>query len=653
MDSSSSSSTPSTLTTTILPDVVEELSTTKTSTPRESTESSTSTERAATSMSSESTDSTLSTTSDESSTLSERPSPSTLSTTSTFTSEPTTTDSNFSKQTIASETSPQFTSSRTLSSTTAQQASEATSEESTAVTASDATPSTHSTQSSSEDGSTWTESSETDSSERTTGPSLKSSTTTAKATAADSSPTTLNATTSSSETISSTSGASESATSRNATVSDRSSTTLNSTTLSSFEPTTESAVFSQHTASTEFSSSSLPSSETVSEPFSMDGIVSWQYCQFERQYHTVKWIIKNREHGNDRIGGHSNIGTNEHFRKFYDEFTVIKQFVEDHYTRIDSFVNANYRESDYTTPAPSSTTINWPTGGTTRILPSGEIIISESLIAYNNCTTVLYQLLYNPATNTTRTAVTTDPNGCETTTSLTNSSSTTLEPSSTTVFNWPTGGTTKILPSGDIIISEALIAYENCTTVLLQLIYSPVTNTSRTDVTSDAQGCKASSSVTSAIIDTTTPIPFSFPESKTTQILPSGEIILSESLTAYQNCTTVLRQLIYSPISNTTRIATTSDPEGCKAATATTTSKKASVECSFPPIDLSHAKRPTAAEQKDAYSVGEKLFHLCERPYVMEWAKQPLRVYTCKPNGQWSGVFQKCINQRPGTTELR
>ncbi|CAI2316534.1 unnamed protein product [Caenorhabditis sp. 36 PRJEB53466] len=102
---------------------------------------------------------------------------------------------------------------------------------------------------------------------------------------------------------------------------------------------------------------------------------------------------------------------------------------------------------------------------------------------------------------------------------------------------------------------------------------------------------------------------------------------------------------IYSPISNTTRIATTSDPERCKATTATTTSKKASVECSFPPIDLSHAKRPTAAEQKDAYSVGEKLFHLCERPYVMEWAKQPLRVYTCKPNGQWSGVFQKCISE--------
>lgn len=74
----------------------------------------------------------------------------------------------------------------------------------------------------------------------------------------------------------------------------------------------------------------------------------------------------------------------------------------------------------------------------------------------------------------------------------------------TTTFNWPTGGTTKKLPSGEIvsgvhlpfslvswfqIISESLIAYQNCTTILRQLIWNPTTNATRTEVTTDAQGC--------------------------------------------------------------------------------------------------------------------------------------------------------------------
>ena len=39
-------------------------------------------------------------------------------------------------------------------------------------------------------------------------------------------------------------------------------------------------------------------------------------------------------------------------------------------------------------------------------------ILSESLIAYKNCTTVLMQLIFNPATNTTRTVTESDKDGC-------------------------------------------------------------------------------------------------------------------------------------------------------------------------------------------------------------------------------------------------
>ncbi|ULU03638.1 hypothetical protein L3Y34_016849 [Caenorhabditis briggsae] len=217
-----------------------------------------------------------------------------------------------------------------------------------------------------------------------------------------------------------------------------------------------------------------------------------------------------------------------------------------------------------------TTTFNWPTGGTTRVLPSGEIILSESLIAYKNCTTVLMQLIYNPTTNETRTETTTDAQGCKASSSSTSSKVTTTPMSTTvksttpatTTFAWPTGGTTRTLPSGEIILSESLIAYKNCTTVLMQLIYNPKTNTTRTESTSDAEGCKATTTTTAPSVKTTT---YNWPTGGTTRVLPSGEIILSESLIAYKNCTTVLMQLIYNPATNTTRTETTSDAEGCRA----------------------------------------------------------------------------------------
>lgn len=61
-----------------------------------------------------------------------------------------------------------------------------------------------------------------------------------------------------------------------------------------------------------------------------------------------------------------------------------------------------------------------------------------------------------------------------------------------------------MLPSGEIVqahktffssfnyfqvLSESLIAYPNCTTVLMQLIYNPRTKETRTEITSDAEGC--------------------------------------------------------------------------------------------------------------------------------------------------------------------
>ncbi|CAP22256.1 Protein CBG00999 [Caenorhabditis briggsae] len=255
--------------------------------------------------------------------------------------------------------------------------------------------------------------------------------------------------------------------------------------------------------------------------------------------------------------------------------------------------SSSYVTSPMTTPTPSTTakttTYNWPTGGTTRILPSGEIIISESLIAYKNCTTVLMQLIYTPSTNETRTETTVDEQGCKassTTLSTSKYSTTpmlTTKPTQsttarTTTFNWPTGGTTRVLPSGEIILSESLIAYKNCTTVLMQLIYNPTTNETRTETTTDAQGCKASSSSTSSKV-TTTPMSTtvkSTTPATTTFAWPTAEqpahcrLILSESLIAYKNCTTVLMQLIYNPKTNTTRTESTSDAEGCKATTTTT-----------------------------------------------------------------------------------
>ncbi|EGT34967.1 hypothetical protein CAEBREN_02457 [Caenorhabditis brenneri] len=232
-----------------------------------------------------------------------------------------------------------------------------------------------------------------------------------------------------------------------------------------------------------------------------------------------------------------------------------------------------------TTPE-ATTTYNWPTGGTTRTLPSGEIIISESLIAYKNCTTVLMQLIYNPSTNTSRTAITSDPEGCKTTTTNAPVTSTDTPTAQTTTFNWPTGGTTRTLPSGDIILSESLIAYKNCTTVLMQLIFTPSTNQTRTETTTDAEGCKASSTTTpgpsttaSSTAKTTT---YNWPTGGTTRVLPSGEIIISESLIAYQNCTTVLMQLIFTPFTNQTRTETTTDLYGCKSSSSSTASSTAS-----------------------------------------------------------------------------
>ncbi|EFP09027.1 hypothetical protein CRE_22496 [Caenorhabditis remanei] len=376
-----------------------------------------------------------------------------------------------------------------------------------------------------------------------------------------------------------------------------------------------------------------------------------------------------------------------------------------------------------TTASTSSktTTYNWPTGGTTRILPSGEIILSESLIAYNNCTTALMQLIYNPKTNKTRTETTSDAEGCKTTTSSVyittpiSGGSTTPSPSDTTTsFQWPTGGTTRMLPSGEIIISESLIAFKNCTTILMQLIYTPRTNTTRTETTADANGCKATSTgavsgspgATSPMTtSTTTEAPFTFPDSKTTQILPNGEIILSESLTAYPNCTTVLKQLIFNPATNTTRTKTSSDAQGCKATTpvtvtsstpipptttfkssssgASTTSPVASstaspvttttpppttttsprrrtrsttavpVTCPFPSnLNRQNTNRPTPEEIKESYAVGERIIHICKKYYIQELSKQPLRIYQCGEDGKWIGTLQKCILEPGRKAEL-
>ncbi|EFP13146.1 hypothetical protein CRE_07709 [Caenorhabditis remanei] len=369
-----------------------------------------------------------------------------------------------------------------------------------------------------------------------------------------------------------------------------------------------------------------------------------------------------------------------------------------------------------------TTTYNWPTGGTTRTLPSGEIILSESLIAYKNCTTVLMQLIYNPSTNTTRTETTSDAEGCKATTSsayittpMSGGSTTTSPSDATTTFQWPTGGTTRMLPSGEIIISESLIAYKNCTTILMQLIFNPSTNTTRTETTTDANGCvsifcmiqksqsgsnvfqkststgavSGSPGVTSPMTTpTTTETPFTFPDSKTTQILPNGEIILSESLIAYPNCTTVLKQLIFNPATNTTRTETSSDAQGCKATTTTkpsvttpippttttksftttpvvsntaspvttttpppttTTSPRRStravpVTCPFPSnLNLINTNRPTPEEIKESYAVGERIIHICKKYYIQELSKQPLRIYQCGEDGKWIGTLQKCV----------
>ncbi|PIC43243.1 hypothetical protein B9Z55_004046 [Caenorhabditis nigoni] len=310
---------------------------------------------------------------------------------------------------------------------------------------------------------------------------------------------------------------------------------------------------------------------------------------------------------------------------------------------------------------PATTTFAWPTGGTTRTLPSGEIILSESLIAYKNCTTVLMQLIYNPKTNTTRTESTSDAEGCKATT-------TTAAPSvKTTTYNWPTGGTTRVLPSGEIILSESLIAYKNCTTVLMQLIYNPATNTTRTETTSDAEGCKATSSssyTTTPMSGSTTPSPseptttFAWPTGGTTRILPSGEIIISESLIAYKNCTTVLMQLIYNPSTNTTRTETTADAQGCKASSITPSSASNTspmttstpTSCVYPDLDLTNTIRPTEKEVKTSYSIGEQLVHICKKYYAFEIALQPFKLYQCMPNGKWAGVPEKCIAEK--RTEL-
>ncbi|CAO4363767.1 unnamed protein product [Caenorhabditis nigoni] len=310
---------------------------------------------------------------------------------------------------------------------------------------------------------------------------------------------------------------------------------------------------------------------------------------------------------------------------------------------------------------PATTTFAWPTGGTTRTLPSGEIILSESLIAYKNCTTVLMQLIYNPKTNTTRTESTSDAEGCKATT-------TTTAPSvKTTTYNWPTGGTTRVLPSGEIILSESLIAYKNCTTVLMQLIYNPTTNTTRTETTSDAEGCKATSSssyTTTPMSGSTTPSPsnptttFAWPTGGTTRILPSGEIIISESLIAYKNCTTVLMQLIYNPSTNTTRTETTADAQGCKASSTTPSSASNTspmttstpTSCVYPDLDLTNTIRPTEKEVKTSYSIGEQLVHICKKYYAFEIALQPFKLYQCMPTGKWAGVPEKCIAEK--RTEL-
>uniref|UniRef100_A0A8R1HHA8 Sushi domain-containing protein n=1 Tax=Caenorhabditis japonica TaxID=281687 RepID=A0A8R1HHA8_CAEJA len=239
-----------------------------------------------------------------------------------------------------------------------------------------------------------------------------------------------------------------------------------------------------------------------------------------------------------------------------------------------------------TTPSDLTTTFNWPTGGTTRMLPNGEIILSEAWISYQNCTTVLRQLIYNPSTNTTRTEVTTDPEGCKATTTTTASPGGSSTPSTnsehTTTFAWPTGGTTRVLPSGEIKATTTTTASPGGSS-------TPSTNSEHTTTFAWPTGGTTRVLPSGEIKATTTSVSspggpttssessehtttFAWPTGGTTRVLPTGEIILSEALISYQNCTTVLRQLIYNPSTNTTRTEVTTDPEGCKATTTTKSS---------------------------------------------------------------------------------
>ncbi|CAB3411018.1 unnamed protein product [Caenorhabditis bovis] len=303
--------------------------------------------------------------------------------------------------------------------------------------------------------------------------------------------------------------------------------------------------------------------------------------------------------------------------------------------------------------ASTTTTMDWPQG-TTRILPNGEIIVSEIIKAYENCTTVLFQKIWNRKTDETRVESVTDAEGCK-------KISTTPSPDGG--IEWPDVGTTRTLPTGEIILSEVIKTFENCTTVLYQKIWNRETNETRVDVTADPEGCKHTSQKPTTVTTTSDPIPefpnsgttktlpndddilseassttatttptpppIDFPTGGTTKTLPNGEILISENVVSYENCSTVLYQLILDPVTNKTETKTTTDPEGCKATTTTLKPAIANKTCSTLSIDLSYTLLPKPASLKKSYEPGDK----CDEKILrtdMSLSMQSLAISTYK-----------------------
>uniref|UniRef100_A0A8R1I7I3 Sushi domain-containing protein n=1 Tax=Caenorhabditis japonica TaxID=281687 RepID=A0A8R1I7I3_CAEJA len=193
------------------------------------------------------------------------------------------------------------------------------------------------------------------------------------------------------------------------------------------------------------------------------------------------------------------------------------------------------------------------------------------------------------------------------------SSKTTIRPSSlnSTIFDFATRGTTRLLPSGEILISESLVTYDNCTTMLYQLIYNPQSNMTRTDTTSDPEGCKKSTQDASV---QTTPI------AMMTGALEDGE-------THFQTISHNHTEPTTAKFSST--IPPPPPPFPGK--------------CTPPDAILQNSKHPTLEELEKFYNIGERVIHVCSPGFAFENAKQPLKIYVCMEDGRWAGSFEKCV----------